>query len=175
MANVTHTQLNRLLSSLGLLLAVILLTGAGLAWWGHNFAAQQVHDQLSQEKISFPPADSSALDPKEFPGLQQYAGQPVDNGVKAKAYANEFIWVHMMKASGGKTYSEISTQAQANPKDTKLAGLKATLFQGDALRTSLLMAYAFSVMGMVAGYAAAALAIAAGLVLVIAAVGRARS
>ena len=31
-----------------------------------------------------------ALTPAEFPGLQQYAGQKVDNGPKAKAYANEY-------------------------------------------------------------------------------------
>ena len=40
----------------------------------------QVHDQLSAQKISFPPKGSPGLDPKKFPGLQRYAGQAVDNG-----------------------------------------------------------------------------------------------
>ena len=59
----------------------------------------------------------------------------------------------MMKASGGKTYAEASAAAMASPTDAKLAGIKNTLFQGDMLRSSLLTAYAFSVLGMIAGYA----------------------
>ena len=35
------------------------------------------------------------LDAKEFPGLQRYAGQAVDNGPKAKAYADQFIKTHL--------------------------------------------------------------------------------
>ena len=48
-----------------------------------------VHDQLAEQKIQFPPKGSPALDPKEFPGLQRYAGEGVDNGPKAKAYADQ--------------------------------------------------------------------------------------
>lgn len=151
--NVTQNQLYKLLGSFGLVLTVVLLAVAGAVGAGHNFATDQVSGQLVQEKISFPAAGTPALDPTEFPTLQQYAGQPVDNGVKAKAYADEFIWVHMMKASGNKTYAQVSTQAQASPKDPTLAGLKSTLFQGDMLRSSLLTAYAFSVLGTIAGYA----------------------
>jgi hypothetical protein len=112
---------------------LVLIAGTGLAYWGHSFATAQVKNQLVQEKVFFPPAGSKSLDPAEFPGLQKYAGQQVDTGIKAKAYADEFIWVHMGKIAGGKTYSEVSTLAQANPTDAKLAGQKATLFQGDML------------------------------------------
>ena len=108
-----------------------------------------------------------SLDPKEFPGLQKYAGQQIDTGEKAKAYADEFIWVHMMKASGGKTYAEVSTLAAANKTDTKLAGLKSTLFQGDMLRSSLLTAYAFSRFGVIAHWAAIACFVGAGVMLII--------
>jgi hypothetical protein len=151
--NVTQAQLSRLLGVMGLVLAAVLLTAAIAAWKGRNFATEQVTSQLTQEKISFPAAGSKALDPAVYPGLQRYAGQLVDNGAKAKAYANEYIWEHMMKASGGKTYAEISAAAQANPQDPKLAALKNTLFQGDMLRSSLLTAYAFSVFGQLAGIA----------------------
>ena len=144
---------SKTLTLLGLVAALVFVGGAQLTAWGAGFADGTVHDQLVQEKIYFPKAGTPALDPKEFPGLQQYAGSQVDSGPKAKAYANEFIWVHMMKSSGGKTYAEISTAAQANPKDAKLAALKTTLFQGDLLRSSLLTAYAFSVFGAIASYA----------------------
>jgi len=171
-----NKQLDQILLWVGALLTVLFVGMAAFTWWGHNFAASTVRSQLMQEKIYFPKAGSPGLDPKEFPGLQQYAGTQVDSGTKAKAYADEYIWVHMMKASGGKTYAEISTEAMANPKDAKLAGLKATLFQGDMLRSSLLTAYAFSVFGDVARYATYALLLAALLALLLAAstAGRAR-
>lgn len=154
MAAVRQKQLNRLVASFFLGLTLVLALAALGIWRGYRFAAQQVSNQLTQEKIYFPAKGSAALNPAEFPGLQQYAGQPVDTGPKAKAYADEFIWVHMMKSSGSKTYAEVSNEAQANPKDQKLAALKNTLFQGDMLRSSLLTAYAFSVFGMIAGIAA---------------------
>jgi hypothetical protein len=163
---VTQTQINRLLGWFGLVLTLILLAGSGLALWGRSFATSQVQSQLTQEKVYFPDRGTPALDPKEFPALQQYAGQEVDSGAKAKAYADQFIWVHMMKASGGQTYAQVSNAAMAKPTNTALAGLKATLFQGDMLRSSLLTAYAFSVFGIVAGYAVLGCLAAAGVTLV---------
>ncbi len=151
---VTRQDLRKLLGWVGLSASGLLLVATGLLMYGHNFSVSQVHSQLAQERIKFPAAGSAALDPKEFPKLQRYAGQLVDNGAKAKAYADEFIWVHMMKASGGKTYAEVSALSMASPSDQKLAGLKNVLFQGDMLRSSLLTAYAFSVFGVVAGYSA---------------------
>lgn len=162
--NVTQNQLYKLLGLFGLALSVVLLMAAVGAKAGNNFATTQIRGQLVQEKITFPPAGSPSLDPTEFPGLQKYAGQPVDSGVKAKAYADEFIWQHMMKASGGKTYAEVSAAAAASPQDQKLAGLKSTLFQGDMLRSSLLTAYAFSVLGTIAGYAFPLVLTAGGLI-----------
>jgi len=163
--NVTQKQFSRFLAFVSLSLAVLLLVGSGLLVMGMQFADSQVKNQLVQEKIFFPAADSAGLTAKEFPTLQQYGGQPVDNGVKAKAYADEYIWVHMMKSSGGKTYAEASTASRLAPTDTKLAAVKATLFQGDMLRSSLLTAYAFSVLGTIAGYAAIVCLIGAALLL----------
>ncbi len=145
-----RSYMDRLISAIGAALAVLLLVGGVLALVGHNFVTNQVTSQLKQEKIFFPAAGSAGLSASEFPGLQQYGGQMVDTGPKAKAYADEFIWVHMMKASGDKSYAQISAAARANPDDKKLAGLKTTLFQGDMLRASLLSAYAFWQFGVIA-------------------------
>lgn len=150
---VTQEQLNRILGITGIVIALLLFVGAGLAYIGKEFAVNQVQSQLVQEKIKFPPKGSQALDPNEYPGLQQYAGQQVDNGTKAKAYADEYIWHHMMKSSDGRSYSEVSEASRAKPDDKELAALKSSLFQGDMLRSSLLTAYAFSVFGVIAGYA----------------------
>lgn len=47
----------------------------------------------------------------------------------------------------GGVYSRISAAALAAPKNTQLAGLKQTSFQGTTLRGLLLEAYAFSTIG----------------------------
>jgi len=70
---------------IGGVLFFVLSVGGALLLWGSGFANNMVHNQLSEQKISFPAKGSPALDPKEFPGLQRYAGQAVDNGPKAKA------------------------------------------------------------------------------------------
>lgn len=131
-------------------IVAVLVVGGGLLAWGGNFASDMVHDQLSDQKISFPPKGSPALDPKVYPGLQQYAGQAVDSGPKAKAYANEYIKVHLSEVAGGKTYSQVSEASRANPEDTKLAGQVQTLFRGETLRGLLLYAWGWSVVGMIA-------------------------
>ena len=135
-------------------LFLVLAIGGSLLIWGSNFGTNMVHNQLSEQKISFPPKGSPGLDPKEFPGLQRYAGQAVDNGPKAKAYADQFIAAHLKSAAGGKTYSEVSSAAQKAPTDTKLAAQVQTLFRGETLRGLLLYAWGWSVVSHIAGLAA---------------------
>lgn len=158
---------DKLLTAAGFVVMLLMLAAGGLAFWGQSFATSQVKSQLTQEKIFFPKAGDPAINPEEFPGLQKYAGTQVDSGDKAKAYADEFIWHHMMKASGGKTYAEVSALAAADKSDAKLAALKTTLFQGDMLRSSLLTAYAFSRFGLVAQWAAVACFAGAAVMLVL--------
>ena len=138
------------LAIIGTVLFFVLAVGGSLLLWGSNFASNMVHDQLSAQKITFPAKGSPSLDPKEFPGLQRYAGQAVDNGPKAKAYANQFINVHLQGIGGGKTYSELSAQSLANPNDAKLAATVQTMFRGETLRGLLLYAWGWSVVGMIA-------------------------
>jgi hypothetical protein len=138
---------------IGTVLFLVLAVGSGLLLWGSGFAHDMVHSQLSEQKISFPAKGSPGLDPKEFPGLQRYAGQSVDNGPKAKAYADQFIKVHLKGIANGETYSQVSAQSLANPKDAKLAGEVQTLFRGETLRGLLLYGWGWSVVGSIAFYA----------------------
>ena len=163
---------------IGSVLFMVLSVGGALLLWGANFADHIVHSQLSEQKISFPPKGSPALDPAEFPGLQRYAGQTVDNGPKAKAYADQFIKVHLKNVAGGKTYSEVSGAALANPDDQKLAGQAQTLFRGETLRGLLLNVWGWSTVGAIAyavGIASLLGALAVFLALVLGFVGHERA
>jgi hypothetical protein len=138
-----------LLAKLTSLTSIATLAAAGivvvgiLAVVGGNYDKQVVHDQLVPQKIVFPAANSPAL----LPGIKQYAGQKLVNGSQAKAYANNFINVHLSKIAGGETYAQVSTAALAAPKNAKLAEEKATLFQGETLRGLLLNAWGWSLVG----------------------------
>jgi hypothetical protein len=134
-------------------LTVILGVAGGLLLFGANFGLDMVHSQLDAQDIAFPAKGSPGLTPAEFPGLQQYAGQKVDSGPKAKAYANEFINVHLAAVAGGKTYSQVSELSRAKPTDAKLTGQVATLFKGETLRGLLLYAWGWSVVSTIALYA----------------------
>jgi hypothetical protein len=100
-----------------------------------------------------------------YPTLQQYAGQQLLTGDQAQVYANDFIGHHLQAIAGGKTYSQVSALAQANPTDTKLAAQVQTLFRGETLRGLLLNGYGWWQVGQYALYAAIGLLIAAIVVL----------
>jgi len=151
------------LSATGLLLATVLLAASGLLFWANSFISDNVRTQLSAQKIFIPKASTGALDdPAIKPYLSKYAGQQLVNGDQAKAYADHFIAVHLNKASGGLTYSQLSAQAQKAPTDTVLQGKVATAFKGETLRGLLLNAYAFGKMAQVA-FVAAWISLASGL------------
>ena len=99
-----------------IILTVMLGVGGGLLLFGANFGLDMVHSQLNAQAISFPAKGSPGLSPAEFPDLQQYAGQKVDTGPKAKAYANGFINRHLAAVADGKTYSQVSALSQAEPE-----------------------------------------------------------
>lgn len=152
-----------LLTTAGLVVAVVLLVAGSLLAWGSSFVGTQVHDQLAAQKIFFPAANSTGFEAKNFPALQQYGGQQLVTGAQAEAYANHYIAVHIDAIGGGKTYSQLSAESRANPTDTKLAGTVDTVFRGETLRGLLLNAYAFGTIGRIAGYAAIAAFIASAL------------
>jgi hypothetical protein len=163
--------LDRLVSWIGLSLAAVLVVAGALLSWAHTFVGNEVHSQLSAQQIYFPAKGSPAIAAPEFQAVRKYAGQQLTTGAQAKAYADHFIANHLKEIGGGKTYAQLSAQAQANPTDTKLAGTVQTMFRGETLRGLLLNAYAFDTMGTIAGIAAIAAYLAAIVMLVLAGLG----
>jgi hypothetical protein len=158
---------DKLVSFVGLGLAVLLFTFAGLLNFGASFANDSVKSQLENQNIAFPIEAGLPSETKDQ--LLKWAGKQVVSGEMAKDYSDLYIWEHM-KASAmavmGKpaTYSEVSTEylaaVRGGSKDAertaKLSELRDTLFMGNTLRGMLLEAYAFGMMGVIAGYAAIA-------------------
>jgi hypothetical protein len=140
--------------------------GAVLAFGVGSFVHGMIHDQLTAQQIYFPAAGSAALPVSEFPDLQQYGGQQLDDGIKAQAYANGFIGRHLQKVAGGQTYAQVSAKAQANPTDQGLQAQVNTLFKGETLRGTLLNTYGWWTVGTYAIYAGVGLAAAALAVLI---------
>ena len=126
-------------------IAIGLIVVGSLALVGGRYATNVVHDQLTPQKIYFPQKG------KELPAnLNEFAGQQVDTAKEAKAYANDFIGVHLQAIGGGKSYSEVSAAWLANPKDQKLAQQRQTMFMGETLRGTLLGAWGWGTMGTIA-------------------------
>lgn len=169
-----------LLSTAGLVLAIVLAVAGGLLYWGHSFASGHVYTELANEKIYFPAKGSAALtaNPEIEKNLSPYAGQQLTTGRQAEVYADHFIKVHLSEVANGQTYAQVSSKIQqlkaTNPNSSQLATLQGeqqTLFQGETLRGLLLNAYAFGKLGQIAFIASLAAFSAAGLMLLLSLLG----
>jgi hypothetical protein len=175
----TRKKLDLLFSVGGLLLAVLLLVLGLVLQNQASFAKDYVHDQLSEQKITFTPADKLGPD-TQAQCLKDNGGKTMSTGKQAECYANEYIKVHVegaMKGGGyeGGTYAtvggpqrelaaKVAELTKANPsdpaiKDTQakldaLNALRETAFKGETLRGLLLTSYGFSIFGERAGQAA---------------------
>ena len=132
----------------GFAAAVLLAVAGGLLLWGSAYVHTTVPNQLAAQQIYFPPkaafahpAAGGEITPNMIPSVSQYAGQQLLTGQQAEAYADHFIAQHITDMTGGKTYSQLSAESMAQPNNTKLAGLVATVFKGETLRSMLLNAY----------------------------------
>ena len=132
----------------GFAAAVLLAVAGGLLLWGSTYVHNTVQSQLAEQQIYFPPASAFAhakagteITPSMIPLVSQYAGQQMLTGQQAEAYADHFIAVHIAEMGGGKTYSQLSAESLAQPNNAKLAGVVATVFKGETLRSMLLNAY----------------------------------
>jgi len=165
-------------------MVVVLAGAAGFALAMGSFTTGQIHDELTAQGIYFPTSDQikagGALDPKEFPQeIRDQAGNQVADGNQARIYANDFLAIHLKGVAGGLTYATIGPKltaanaalAAASKDDPNYATLqanaaaltaqRATLFQGETLRSMLLNAYGWWTVGVYTTYAGFALVIVA--------------
>jgi hypothetical protein len=164
-AKTPRTTWDTIVSGAGALIAIALIVIGAAAVYGGNFGRDNVQDRLQPEKVVFPPLDG--MTPAEQQTLGNFAGQTVDTGPEAEAFAR-YIGGHLTEVNEGQTYSETSSAARAEGLDPKTAAdlqIKAdTLFKGETLRSILLNAYGWWTVATIALYVGFAL-IAAGLVL----------
>jgi len=164
------------LFSIGGLAIAALLVIAGIVLSANaSFANNYVHDQLSQQNITFKTADTLTDEEKKAPCLVEFAGQALTTGKQAECYANNFIGLHVKTiAAHGETYSELGDvqtamkaqiaaatkagdTAKATDLNNQLTTINAqreTLFKGETLRGLLLTSYGFSVLGFKGAQAA---------------------
>ncbi|GAA3446448.1 hypothetical protein [Planomonospora venezuelensis] len=95
---------------------------------------EEIRDELIRQKITFPDRGLPA-------GHGRYAGHRVENGTQARVFS-EMIGGNVRKATGGRSYSEVSADLHAAGGDDEgLAVLRQTAFMGETLRASLMSAY----------------------------------
>jgi len=171
--------IDAVLIGFGALAAVAFVVAGVLLMWGSNFADDYVQDELSSQRITFPPAE--ALEAEGRTDLIEFAGMPLETGEQAEAYAS-YINGHLQGIAGGQTYAELGAiERAANTAVTEaveagepqatvdelqaeadaITGQRNSLFKGETLRGLLLTAFAWSTVGQIAGYAAIAALVAA--------------
>jgi hypothetical protein len=167
-----------LTSTGGGVIVVVLVIAGGFLAWGHSFVNSNVHDQLAQQQIYFPPKAAFAhpkagteITPSMIPSVSQYAGQQLLTGEQAKVWANDFMKVHLSEMPYGGVYAKASAAAMANPKNAQLQTLVNTIFKGTTLRAMLLNAYAFSMIGTIMLYGAIAAFVSAAILAVLVGLG----
>ena len=186
---VKRRTIDAVLIAVGVVAAVVFTVAGSLLTWGSNFSKDYVKKELTSQKISFP--DAAALTEDGRTDLVKWAGHKVDTGEEAEAYAS-FINGHLQATADGATYSELGTPQraaraavtaakEANKPQAEIDALQKTvdditaqrntLFTGETLRGLLLSAFAWSKVGVIAGFAAIGAFIAAAVTAVLVVLG----
>lgn len=181
--------IDTVLIAAGTVVAIVLAVAGALLTWGNNFADDYVGRELDSQNIVFP--DAAALEAEGRTDLLDYAGQQVDTGREAEAYAS-YIGGHLEETGGGLSYAELgATQREARAAlqeaidsgadqatvDELQAALdqvnsqRETMFKGETLRGLLLSTYAWSTIGQIAGIAAVVAYVGAALMAVLVVLG----
>ena len=169
---VKRRTIDSVLIGFGVVATAAFAVAGALLTWGHNFADDYVTRELSSQHITFPSADDLTKEGRT--ALVKFADHKLDTGKEAEGYAS-FINGHLAKIADGATYADLGAPESAAKADVKAAveagkpqatitelqakadGITAqrnTLFKGETLRGLLLSAYAWSTVGMIAGFAA---------------------
>ena len=158
---------DQIVSTTGVVLAVVLLVLGGLAVYGGSFGRENVRDRLEPQNITFPPLE--AMSPEEQADVGEFAGQKVVDGVQAEGFSR-YIGGHLIGVNDGKTYSETSAAAReegiAPELQAELQGKADTLFRGETLRSILLNAFGWWTVATITLYAGYGM-VAAGILLVV--------
>ena len=186
---VKRRTIDGVLIGFGLVAAVVFAIAGGLLTWGNGFANNYVEDELSSQNISFPTAER--LTEEGRTDLLGFAGERLDNGNEAEAYAS-YINGHLGGIADGATFADLggperaakgavtaaveagAPQAEIDELRATAAGItgqRDTLFRGETLRGLLLSAYAWSTVGTIAGIAAIGAFIAAAVMAILTALG----
>ena len=186
---VRRRTIDTILTGAGALLTVVFLVAGALLMWGSNFADDYVTDELTSQNIFFP--EEAALVEDGRSDLVGYAGEQVTTGAEAEAYAS-YIDGHLDEVADGATYADLggperearaalqeaqdtgadeATVAEAQATYDEISAQRNTLFKGETLRGLLLSSYAWSTVGMIAGFAAWAAFAAAVVMAVLVALG----
>jgi hypothetical protein len=164
----TRKTFDKIVTSIGALLTVFLLVAAALLNWGATFASDSVASQLEAQKITMPKAAdfSPDTDPDVLAYFVSRDGELMSTGKDAQMYADHYIALHM---SNMPTYAEASGAARSAIGEDKVAkeAIVETVFRGNMLRGTLLTAYAFGILGAIAGYGTLAALIGGLLMLVL--------
>ena len=186
---VRRRTIDKIMIGIGVVATGAFVVAGSLLAYGANFSDDYVHDELSSQNISFPDAES--LNGEGRADLVKYAGEQVTTGPQAEAYAS-FIDGHLEGIADGQTFADLGAveraaneavteavdngqpQATVDELQAKADGVTAqrdSLFRGETLRGLLLTAFAWSTVGMIAGYAAIGAFIAAAMMAVLVVLG----
>lgn len=99
----------------GLLAGIVLVVFGAVAIFMGVDGRNTVRDSIATEKILFGTVEDPAV--KKY--AEEWAGQPVETGEQARAFA-QIMHEHALEASGGVVYAEMGRYvAAANPNDPK--------------------------------------------------------
>lgn len=118
--------------------AVLLVLGIG-CWKMGGTVVANVNDELTEQRIFFPPAGNPAFNPDVFPDAQKHAGKQVTDGELAKAYAEDFLDVQLRLVGNGKTTFEVGAALAGDPTNAALQQQQSTMFQLDTSKSLLLV------------------------------------
>jgi hypothetical protein len=186
---VRRRTIDAVLIGVGIVATVVLVIAGALLTWGSRFATDYVDRELSSQNIFF--SDAASLEEEGRADLVRYAGEQVNTGSEAEAYAS-YIDGHLEGIADGATYADLGgperearaavEEATTNgASEDEIATLQAeadqisnqrnSLFKGETLRGLLLSTYAWSTIGRIAGIAAITAFVAAAVMLVLVVLG----